>query len=265
MSSNQILLITGANAGLGFQTVRSLCQSNKAYTILLSGRSLEKATTAVEKVSGEFPQTLSTIKALQLDIEDDDSINNAFNLISNDYGRLDILINNAGGQFDPQFLLGQMTLRELWNKSWNVNTTGTHILTHTLVPLLLKSVDPKLLFITSGTSTLAEHYDAVIGINQSPLKGWPKKVPSLTAYRSCKTGMNMAMREWARLLKEDGVKVWAISPGFLATGLGGDLERNKKLGAIDPTIGANFVRGVVEGARDNDAGKVIRLNDIQPW
>ena len=43
----------------------------------------------------------------------------------------------------------------------------------------------------------------------------------ITSYRSAKTGLNMLMREWYRLLKNDGVKVWAISPGFLATGLGG--------------------------------------------
>jgi NAD(P)-dependent dehydrogenase (short-subunit alcohol dehydrogenase family) len=73
------------------------------------------------------------------------------------------------------------------------------------------------------------------------------------------------MREWARLLKEDGVKVWCISPGFLATGLGGDPELIKKMGAGDPTLGANFVRDVVEGARDQDVGKVVRRGGIQPW
>lgn len=43
----------------------------------------------------------------------------------------------------------------------------------------------------------------------------------LTAYRSSKTGLNMLMREWVRILRNDGVKVWCLSPGFLATGLGG--------------------------------------------
>jgi NAD(P)-dependent dehydrogenase (short-subunit alcohol dehydrogenase family) len=51
-----------------------------------------------------------------------------------------------GGQFDQQFLLGKMALREMWNKSWAVNTTGTYIVTHTFVPLLLKSSDPRLIF-----------------------------------------------------------------------------------------------------------------------
>jgi NAD(P)-dependent dehydrogenase (short-subunit alcohol dehydrogenase family) len=65
-------------------------------------------------------------------------------------------VNNSGGQFDPQVDSADLTMREMWNKSWDVNTTGTHILTHTFLPLLLKSFDPRLLFITSGTSSLTE-------------------------------------------------------------------------------------------------------------
>jgi NAD(P)-dependent dehydrogenase (short-subunit alcohol dehydrogenase family) len=156
-------------------------------------------------------------------------------------------------------------MREMWNKSWNVNTTGTNILTQTLVPLLLKSSDPRLIFITSGTSTLTEHGGEKLAIDKSPAKGWPKQGFSIPAYRSVKTGMNMMMREWARILKEDGVKVWCISPGFLATGLGGNAEMLKKMGALDPSIGASFIRDVVEGVRDGDVGKVIRRTDVQPW
>lgn len=77
--------------------------------------------------------------------------------------------------------------------------------------------------------------------------------------------MNMMMREWVRVLKEDGVKIWGISPGYLATGLGGSQEVNKQMGAIDPIIGADFIRDVVEGRRDQDDGKVIRKDDVQPW
>lgn len=156
-------------------------------------------------------------------------------------------------------------MREMWNKSWAVNTTGTQILTHTFVPLLLKSSDPRLLFITSGTSTLAGSEDTAIMMNKSPDKGWPKQTPAVSAYRSSKCGMNMMMREWARILKNDGVKIWCISPGFLATGLGGNQQKNKEMGALDPTLGANFIRDVVEGSRDGDTGKVVLRESIQPW
>lgn len=72
-------------------------------------------------------------------------------------------------------------------------------------------------------------------------------------------------REWYRCLKEDDVKVWCISPGYLATGLGGNKERNVQRGAIDPAIGGRFVKDVLEGKRDGDVGKVIQREIVQPW
>ena len=266
MSSNIIILITGANTGLGFETVKALCKSTQPYTILLGGRSPEKAEAAVREAQKEFPQSSSTLTAVEIDIEDDSSIARLSEQITQEYGHLDVLINNAGGQFDQQLASGRMSMREMWNKSWNVNTTSTYILTHTLMSLLLKSADPRLIFITSGTSTLGEHDNLAIAVNKSPAKGWPKEQLGLGAYRSSKTGMNMMMREWFRLLQEDGVKTWCISPGMLATGLGvGDPELLKKMGALDPSVGANFVRSVVEGSRDGDVGKAIRKDSTQPW
>jgi NADP-dependent 3-hydroxy acid dehydrogenase YdfG len=96
MASNSVLFITGANTGLGFETVRSLCQSTKPYTILLGGRSIDKAKAAAKAAQTEFPRSLSKIEIVQIDIEDDQSISQAFEYISTKYGRLDILINNAG-------------------------------------------------------------------------------------------------------------------------------------------------------------------------
>jgi NAD(P)-dependent dehydrogenase (short-subunit alcohol dehydrogenase family) len=86
-------------------------------------------------------------------------------------------------------------MREMWNKSWNVNTVGTQIMTETFVPLLLESSDPRLLFVTSGTSTLAGTDNLALPLNKAPPKGWPKTGQnSIPAYRSSKTGMNMMMR-----------------------------------------------------------------------
>lgn len=75
----------------------------------------------------------------------------------------------------------------------------------------------------------------------------------------------MMMREWTRTLKEDGVKVWCVSPGMLATGLGGNKEALKKMGALEPSIGADVIKDVIEGGRDRDAGKVVRKDNVQPW
>lgn len=67
------------------------------------------------------------------------------------------------------------------------------------------------------------------------------------------------------MLKEDGVKVWCISQAFLATGLGGNQEVSKSLGAGDPATAGQFVRTVLEGQRDNDVGRILVRDGVQPW
>ncbi|PFH57080.1 hypothetical protein XA68_15555 [Ophiocordyceps unilateralis] len=270
MADRKIVLITGANTGLGFEMVKALCGSSKAYEILLGGRSLDKANKAVDDVVAEFPSSKSRVSAIQIDIEDDDSIQKAFDNVKGRFGRLDALVNNAGATFDQYIHSGDMTMRQAWNQSWNVNTAGSQVMTHVFVPLLLQSSDARLLFITSGTSTLTGSENRELLINKLSPKGWPKTglAPNqmIASYRSAKAGLNMMMREWHRNLSEDGVKVWAISPGYLATGLGGSVERNKKQGAGDPVVGGEFVRDVLEGRRDGDVGKAIQRDDrVQPW
>lgn len=96
MTPNEIVLITGANTGLGLETVKSLVQSNKTYTILLGGRDIAKAAAAIKQLQADFPETASAIQAVQIDVENDESIQNLFDQISSQFGRVDVLINNAG-------------------------------------------------------------------------------------------------------------------------------------------------------------------------
>jgi NAD(P)-dependent dehydrogenase (short-subunit alcohol dehydrogenase family) len=159
----------------------------------------------------------------------------------------------------------------MWNKSWDLNVTGSQVMTTIFMPLLLQTPNPRLIFMTSGTSSIANSENMTFAVNHYSPKGWPKgnfdgKSFNVPAYRSAKTGLNMLMREWHRALHEDGVKVWAISPGFLATGLGGaGAEALKKMGAQDPSVAGGFIRGVIEGSRDADVGKVVTANGTQAW
>ena len=159
-----------------------------------------------------------------------------------------------------------MSIREVWNQTYDVNVSGTHVMTHVFAPLLLKSSDPRLIFLTSGLAqleTMSKMYYAPPSQSPSPA-GWPKPPQFFpNAYRSSKTALNMMMLTWHWYLKADGVKVWSISPGLLATGLGGDAELLKKLGAGDPSIGGNLIKDVIEGQRDKDVGKVVNKDGTQ--
>lgn len=272
MANKTIVFITGANTGLGYEAVKALYKAEKPYEILLGSRDVSKGDDAISNLKKEVPSSSSTITTIQVDIESDDSIQKAYDNITSKFGKVDTLINNAGAGFDGKIQDGSLGIREAWLKSWNVNVAGTQVLTTTFVPLLLKSNKPQLMFVTSGTSAISEterfDYPPLARLNTSPPAGWPKEKQAnpVTSYRSTKTGLNMLMREWTKTLKNDGVKVWAISPGFLATGLGGvGPEELKKMGAREPSEGGNFIKDVVEGKRDEDAGKVIRATMIQPY
>lgn len=271
-SSNPIVLITGGNTGLGLAAIKALAQSSTAYKLLIACRSAQKGEDAIEQLQSEVPDTSSTFSIVQVDVTSESSIQEAVEYVSSHFGRLDTLINNAGATFDGEFTAGTMTQREVWNKTWDVNVTGPQVMTELFIPLLLKSQDPRLIFITSGTASLIETEDTsnpmLERINATPAKGWPKdpKFVRYPAYRSVNSGLNMMMREWYRTLHDDGVKVWSVSPGFLATGLGGvGAETLRKFGAKEPREGGEFLRDVVEGKRDGDAGKAIRADMVQPW
>ncbi|KAJ6125009.1 hypothetical protein N7471_012326 [Penicillium samsonianum] len=213
---SKIIVITGANTGIGLETVKALYQSDQHYRILLGGRNLEKAQLACQNVTTEGTQ--NTVEPFLVDVESDESIEAALDQIAAKYDRVDCLINNAGACFDAYIDQG-MTARQAWNKSWDVNVTGAHIMTTKFLPLLLKSQDPRLLFITSGLSSLQGASDPENPKNIFAPAGLPKVLP-FVGYRSSKAGLNMLMVEWSKVLRNDGVKVWAVAPGLLATSLG---------------------------------------------
>ena len=95
-SQTKVVLVTGANYGIGYETVKALLQSDKPYRLLLGSRSPEKAKLAIESLHNECPGSTSTIEAVQVDLISDESIEKAFEQVKASPGYLDVLINNAG-------------------------------------------------------------------------------------------------------------------------------------------------------------------------
>ena len=118
MSAREVTLVTGANTGLGFQIIRALCGSDRPYDILLGGRSLSKVEQAITSITQEFPSSSSKVWPIQIDIEDDNSIQKAFEEVQSNFGRLDALINNAGksSNFDipDAFLIAEISQAHNW-------------------------------------------------------------------------------------------------------------------------------------------------------
>ena len=96
MASPKIAVVTGANNGIGYEAVKALLESDKAYHVYLGSRSVEKGKAALERVRAEVPKTANTVELLPLDLANDQSIENATEQIKSGSGRVDILVNNAG-------------------------------------------------------------------------------------------------------------------------------------------------------------------------
>jgi NAD(P)-dependent dehydrogenase (short-subunit alcohol dehydrogenase family) len=96
MVTPKVVLITGGNNGIGYETVKALLQSDMAYRVLLGSRSLEKAKLAIETLHKECPESTNTVEAVQVDLTSDESIEKAFEQVKASPGHIDALINNAG-------------------------------------------------------------------------------------------------------------------------------------------------------------------------
>lgn len=95
-SAKKIVLVTGANIGLGYETVKAFLQSERPYHVFLGSRSLEKGKRALETMKAEAPEATNTIEILPVDLTSDQSIENACEQVKTSAGRIDVLINNAG-------------------------------------------------------------------------------------------------------------------------------------------------------------------------
>ena len=96
MASPKVVLVTGGNSGIGYETVKAFLQSDKAYHVLLGSRSLGKANLAIETLRKECPESTNNVEAVEVDLTSDESIEKAFKQVKASPGHIDALINNAG-------------------------------------------------------------------------------------------------------------------------------------------------------------------------
>jgi len=203
-SSSTIVLITGANQGIGFQTSKKLASENKGYHVLMGSRDHAKGTKAAEEL-----QALGlSVEPIEIDITSDASITKAAELIKEKYGRIDVLINNAGiGGSAP-------AEGESWRASfaqvYDTNVTSHAVVTDTFIPLLEKSTGvSRIVFVSSNLASL--------GLKADPTSQFSKlEAPS---YRCSKTAVNMLMLIYAGRYEERGWKINAVCPGYVATNI----------------------------------------------
>jgi len=209
-------LITGANRGIGLSVAQAL-SAKPNFFILLGVRDVN---------SESSKEALSTIKTnnaalLPLDVTSDDSILAAVEIVKTNYGRLDVLINNAGIAAMTTASDPLSSQRKLWTSIFNTNITSVALLTSSFLPLLSLSNQPKLINVSSTRGS----------ITRSSNGSQPPSV--VIPYSVSKAALNFLTVEQARA--NPGMEVNCVSPGHCKTAFNG--YRGKK----SPEDGAKVI------------------------
>jgi NAD(P)-dependent dehydrogenase (short-subunit alcohol dehydrogenase family) len=223
-----IVLITGANKGIGFEIAKKLAREQPSYHVLLGSRDSERGAASAAKLQAE---NLS-VEAITIDVTSDASIIAAASTVASKFGRLDVLINNAGIAIDEKHEAGKGSLRDIMFETYNVNVFGAVQAFETFEPLLEKSENPRVVFISSDLGSFGKHL--------AP-GGYP-------VYRSTKSALNMLAMTYAYNYREKNWKINACCPGYVAT----DLNHFHGVGSVESGA-INAVRLATLG-KDGETG-----------
>ena len=199
-----IALVTGANKGIGYATARQL--GALGWTVLMGARDEQLGSAA----ASELREAGADARFVRLDVTDDTSIAAAARWIDNCYGRLDVLINNAGiARGDGSGRPSETTLSTL-RTVFETNVFGVVAVTNAMLPLLRRAPAARIVNVSSEVGSIGSMTDPA-----SPL--FPMaSVP----YPSSKAALNMVTAMYAKELK-DAIKVNAANPGYCETDLNG--------------------------------------------
>jgi NAD(P)-dependent dehydrogenase (short-subunit alcohol dehydrogenase family) len=193
-----VALVTGANKGIGKEIARGLLQ--RGFTVLLGARDPERGQSAATELAPDGDAVF-----LRVDVTDEWSIGVAAAMIEDRYGRLDVLVNNAGTPA-PRELPSEVTAG-LMRAVFETNVFGVVAVTHAMLPLLKRSGAGRIVNVSSLRGSLGDP-GAFVGQPSMP-------------YSTSKTALNAVTVHYSRELVPFGIKVNAAAPGHVATDLNG--------------------------------------------
>ena len=228
MADKKVLLITGASRGIGEATAKAL----SGYNLAIFGRDQAKLQTLADNITAQGGKALVLVG----DILNIDDIFRAVDQTLSEYGRIDVLINNAGiGSFKR---VDEFSLAE-FNEMLGVNLTGTFLFTKYVSPSLIKQKSGQIINVAS-----------VAGLNG---------FKTGTAYAASKFGMVGFTESLREDLKQFGIGVTVVCPGSVRTGFGDNIIlKGQKEYLLEPEDVARTLKYLVEESETANA-KMIEL------
>ncbi|WP_129784047.1 SDR family oxidoreductase [Promicromonospora panici] len=210
--TRRVAVVTGGNRGIGLEICRQLARLD--HHVVLTARDADRANEEARSLDASYPGAVS---ALALDVVDGPSVEAAFQHVRNQYGRIDMLVNNAGVAVDgPEHRPSSPDFARI-RRTLETNLLGAWRCCAEVVP-----------------SMRAQGYGRIVNLSSTMASLELTRSPASPAYRISKTGLNMLTRTLAAELEGTGVLVNAASPGYTRTDMSPNGERAVELGADTP-------------------------------
>ncbi len=239
----KIALVTGGNKGIGFELCRNLAQAG--CRVLLGARDRALGEKAVERLKQEG---VGEVAVLEIDTTKQQTVTAAAQEIADTYGRLDILMNNAGINVEgdgPPSVANLEVVRMLLD----TNFVGTLRVTQAMLPLLKRSPSGRIVNVSSELGSLS--------MNSDP--EWLHYDVKLIGYNASKAAINMLTVQLAWELRGTNVKVNCANPGFTKT----DLNGNRGTQPVE--VGAIAATRLALLEDDGPTGIAVSKDGRDPW
>ncbi|MBQ1090025.1 SDR family oxidoreductase [Streptomyces sp. B93] len=191
-----VAVVTGANRGIGHEVARQLAR--RGHRVVLGSRDLAKGQAAAARIDPDGTQVV----AVRLDVADDVSVAAMADRVTRELGRADVLVNNAAILYDTWARAESADLDEV-RQALDTNLFGAWRVTRALLPLLRRSPHPRVVNVSSESSSLA------------------RMTGGTPAYSVSKAALNALTRLLAGELHHDRILVNSVCPGWTATDMGG--------------------------------------------
>jgi len=243
--AKKVALITGANRGIGLETAKQL--GEKGVTVVLGSRKLSDAEAAATKLKSAGIDAYG----IQLDVTKTADRTAAYKYLEDKFGKLDILINNAGVASGHSFGTNSTTKTtdEELRSVYETNVFSVVSLTQKLLPLIKKSDAGRIVNLSSILGSLALHADP-----NSPI--YASKTFS---YNSSKAALNAFTIHLAHELKDTTIKVNSVHPGWVKTDMGTDAAPMEIPDGAKTSVEAALL------GPDGPNGRFIHLGQELPW
>lgn len=236
---SKIALVTGANKGIGFETARQLLALG--FTVLVGARDTGRGSAAATTLG-------AGAHFVHLDMSKSNSFSDITSRIEAEFGKLDVLVNNAGVGLDWGVPPSEVTIDQL-RETFETNVFGVIALTQSLLPLLKRSEAGRIVNLTSNIASLT------IQSGSRELKDYIAAV----AYCSSKAALNMFTVLLAKELRETNIKVNSAHPGWVQTDMGGEQAPMKIEDGAKTSV---FLATLPE---DGPTGKLFHREKELPW